>query len=182
MISPARMMFRFPHLATLTILLTAATRPDVVLKGTAKDCFRRTYVQVAGVTIGAFDVSGNREIVELLTAMDTAAFADNDTSAMTRQEIRYARLVDLAARSSALARATTDTTGSFTLHIAAVDSVLVFGYAESEDEMLYYSYRIVGGRASSSFYLDMSGGQCRYPDEAHLRMHHGTRFSTTASP
>jgi hypothetical protein len=50
--------------------------------------------------------------------------------------------------------------GSFTMTFAPVDSVLVIGFADREDEMYYFGYKYLSGRASTSFVLDMSGGAC----------------------
>ena len=156
-------MLKLSLIGTLGFVLSAAVMPNVVLTGSAKDCLGRQYVQVPGVTVGAFHPTKNQKMVDLLKAMDTAVYVDGDTAYMTRFEAKYAQLVNLAMTSTALARATSDSAGNFALSVTAVDSALVVGYRDSEDMPNYYSYRIVGARANSTFYLDMSRGECHYP-------------------
>jgi hypothetical protein len=156
-------MLKLVMIGAFAAALTAAATPNVVLSGSAKDCLGRQYVQVPGVTIGAFNPTKNRKMVDLLKAMDTAVFVDGDTAYMTRFETKYAQLVGLVTSSTALARATSDSIGTFALSVAALDSALVIGYRDSEDMPNYYSYRMVGARANSTFYLDMSRGDCHYP-------------------
>jgi hypothetical protein len=81
----------------------------------------------------------------------------------TRFSAKYEQLVSLVAASTALARTTSDTTGNFVVSFAAMDSAVVVGYKEIEGDLNYYSYRMVGARANSSFFLDMSGGECYFP-------------------
>lgn len=147
----------------IAIVLSAAMMPNVVLTGSAKDCLGRQYVQVPGVNVGAFNPTKNKKIVDLLKSMDTAVYVDGDTAYMTRFEAKYADLVNLTTNATALARATSDSTGNFALSVTALDSALVIGYRDSEDMPNYYSYRMVGARANSTFYLDMSRGDCHYP-------------------
>ena len=148
-------MLKLSSIVAAIIVLCAATLPSVVLTGAAKDCQGRTYVQVPGVTVAAFSPTKNRKMVDLLKSMDTAVFVDGDTAAMTRFGSQYSQLVGLVTASTALARATSSSTGDFSLTIAALDSALVVGYADVEDEPYYYTYRMVGGRANSVFALDM---------------------------
>lgn len=143
-------------------ILGAATLPSVTLTGAAKDCQGRTLVQVPGVTVAAFNPTRNKKIVDLLKSMDTAVFADADTAAMTRFGSKYAQLIGLVTNSTALARTTSNSTGDFTLSVTTIDSALVVGYEDVEDEPNYYSYRMVGGRANNTFFLDMSRGVCHY--------------------
>jgi hypothetical protein len=156
-------MLKLSSIVAAAIVLCAAAMPNVVLTGAAKDCQGRTYVQVPGVTVAAFNPTKNRKMVDLLKAMDTASFVDGDTAAMTRFGSKYSQLVGLVTTSTALARATSSSTGDFSLTFAALDSALVVGYADVEDEPYYYSYGMVGGRANSVFALDMSRGVCHYP-------------------
>ena len=145
-------------------ILSAATLSNVTLTGAAKDCQGRTLVQVPGVTVAAFSPTRNKKIVDLLKSMDTAVFADADTSAITRFGSKYTQLIGMVTSSTALARTTSNSTGDFTLSIGAIDSALVVGYRDVEDEPNYYSYRMVGGRANTTFFLDMSRGVCHYGD------------------
>ena len=156
-------MIRVPVIATVALILTAATMPNVTLTGSVKDCIGRTRYEIPGVTIAAFNPTKNRKMVDLLHSMDTAVFANSDTAALTRFSAKYDQLISLVATSTALARTASDTTGSFVMSIAAMDSAVVIGYKDIEGDLNYYSYRMVGARSNSSFYLDMSGGECYFP-------------------
>jgi hypothetical protein len=69
-------------------------------------------------------------------------------------------MVSLTKTSNAIARVTSDSNGKFTVSTSPVDSVLMVAYADNEDQPVFYSYKMIGGRASSSFVLDMSRGGC----------------------
>lgn len=94
--------------------------------------------------------------------MDTATFADDDTTAMTRFEAKYEELKKGMAIFPALSRAASDSAGMFVLTLPALDSALVIGYEDLEGQLNYYSYTMVGARANASFFLDMSRGECHY--------------------
>ena len=130
--------------------VAAPTLPDVVLIGTARDCSGRNYVQVPGVTLAAFDPAQNQPLVDLLRSMDTTEFVDADLAAMAGFTPKYSDLVRLVPTSHALARATSDSAGEFSLSVSALDSVLVVGYELTEDEPNYYSHLMVKGRANAS--------------------------------
>lgn len=150
--------------AIVGALAFGLTRPaDVVLSGTAKDCAGRDYVQVPGVILAAFDPAQNPRLVDLLKSMDTAYFVDADLAAMARFTAKYSELVRLVSTSKALARATTNASGEFSLSVSTRDSVLVVGYQLTEDEPNYYSHSLIAGRTNGSFVLDMSRGVCHYP-------------------
>lgn len=144
-------------------LAVATTMPSVTLTGSAKDCLGRNRIQVPGVTIAAFNPPKNRKMVDLLHSMDTAVFVNSDTAAITRFSAKYDQLVNLVATSTALARTTSDSAGTFVVSFAAMDSAVIVGYKEIEGDLNYYSYRMVGARVNSSFFLDMSRGECYFP-------------------
>jgi hypothetical protein len=52
--------------------------------------------------------------------------------------------------------------GTFSLDMSAVDSVLVLGWMNAEDEPYMYDYKIMPATASTSFILDMSRGGCGF--------------------
>jgi hypothetical protein len=156
-------MFKAAIVGALAFGFTAPTLPEVVLKGSTKDCAGRNYVQVPGVTLAAFDPAQNQTLVDLLKLMDTTDFVDADLAAMARFTAKYSELVALVATSRALARTTTDSAGEFSLSVPTRDSVLVVAYQLTEDEPNYYSHRLIPGRANGSFVLDMSRGECHYP-------------------
>jgi hypothetical protein len=143
-------------------LMCAQSSAPIVLTGTARDCFRRTTYKIPGVGVAAFDPARSRELLDLLHAMDTAVFADDDTAAMTRFEDKFERLKRGMAVLPALSRATSDSVGRFVLTVPSLDGALVIGYEDMEDELNYFSYTMVKARTSSSFFLDMSRGECRY--------------------
>ena len=155
-------MLKLLLVMSLVGVLGASFDPTVTLSGAAKDCMRRTQVQVPGVTIGAFNPTKNRKMLDVLRSMDTATFVDADTAAMTRFGAKYVQLIGLIGTSTALARTTSNPAGDFSVAVPAADSVLVVGYEAVEDEPYYYSYRMVGARANTSFFLDMSRGSCQY--------------------
>jgi hypothetical protein len=90
--------------------------------------------------------------------MDTTS-ASNE-AAMVQFITKYRQMISLTNSSTALARVTSDSTGKFSVSISPVDSVLIVGFADNEGQPSYYNYKIVGGRASSAFVLDMSRGDC----------------------
>lgn len=142
--------------------VSAGAVSDVVLSGTAKDCFEANRITVPDVIVAAFDPATNQNIVGLLRAMDTVSFAENDPGAMTRFGSSYSQLINLVGTSTALARATSGAAGAFSLSFPARDSILVVGYQEVEDEPFYYGYKMVGGQANAPLALDMSRGGCSH--------------------
>lgn len=158
-------MYKAAIVGALAFGLSAPTLPDVVLTGSAKDCAGRNYVQVPGVTLAAFDPAQNKPLVDLLKSMDTADFVEADLAAMARFTAKYSELVRLVSTANALARATTNSAGEFSLSVSTRDSVLVVGYQLTEDEPNYYSHRLIAGRTNGSFVLDMSRGECHYPED-----------------
>ena len=144
------------------VLMCGQHSAQVVLTGTARDCFRRTTYRIPGVTVAAFDPARSPQLLDLLHAMDTATFADEDTAAMTRFEDKYERLKKGMTGFPALSRAVSDSVGMFVLTVPALDSAMVIGYEDMEDELFYFSYTMVRARTSSSFFLDMSRGECHY--------------------
>ena len=79
---------------------------------------------------------------------------------MTNFITKYRQMISLTNTSTALARVTSDSTGKFSVSISPVDSVLIVASADNEDQPFYYNYKMVAGRASSNFVLDMSRGSC----------------------
>jgi hypothetical protein len=142
------------------VMIRAATAP-VILSGTAKSCSGgkpAAIVGVQGINVSAFNKTRVSSLVTLLRNMDTATFPDS--TAMAQFIANYNQMVSLANSSTAIARSTSGSNGAFSISTSPVDSVLIVGYANNEAQPAYYSYKMVGGRASSSFVLDMSRGDC----------------------
>jgi hypothetical protein len=144
----------------LMIVIAGTLQGHVVLSGTVKDCFMGGPIVAAGVKVGAFQVRRVRPLVRLLQTMDTLTIASSDTGSFARFAAKYDQVISLDTTTAALARATSGKNGLFRLSIAPVDSVLLVGYAEREDQVFYYSYSIVPGMASAPVVIDMSGGRC----------------------
>lgn len=152
------------RLCVVALLLAAFSSTEaqtVTLRGTATDCFAGQAIKSPEVRIAAFDAARSKEMLKTLRAMDESGiYVEGDTNYMRRLGRQYDRVTQLTKSSRALARVISDAEGLFTLRIAPTDSVLIFGYEETEDEPFYYSYTVVAGRASRSVNLDMTRGGC----------------------
>ena len=115
-------------------------------------------IGVGRVSVTAFDETKVPTLVTLLRTMDTIPASTG--AGMTNLVTKYRQMVSLTKTSTAIARATSDSSGEFSVTTSPVDSVLMVAYADSEDQPVYYSYKMIGGRARSSFVLDMSRGAC----------------------
>jgi hypothetical protein len=139
----------------------AGVLANITITGATKDCFMANMVAVGGVNVAAFQVSAARQIIAQLDTMaNFTGFATHDTLAFNKYDAMESRLQTLIVQSDALSRKTSASDGSFTMTFAPVDSVLVIGFADREDEMYYFAYKYLSGRASTSFVLDMSRGAC----------------------
>jgi hypothetical protein len=142
------------------VFVGAAAAP-IVLNGTTQSCMGGRPVIVVGVgkvNVSAFNKTKVPTLVTLLRTMDTTS-ASNGT-AMTNFVTKYRQMIALTNTSAAIARVTSDSSGKFSVSTSPVDSVLIVAYADNEDQPVDYSYKMVGGRASSSFVLDISRGAC----------------------
>jgi len=138
----------------------AAAAP-IILTGTTQSCAGGKPVIVVGVgkvSVSAFNKTKVSSLVTLLRTMDTTSASSGP--AMINFVTKYRQLISLTNSSTAIARVTSDSSGKFSVSTSPVDSVLVVAYADNEDQPVYYSYKMVAGRASSSFVLDMSRGVC----------------------
>lgn len=155
------MFLKSPFIVLAAPLLLGATAAPIILSGKAQSCSGgkpAAIVGVKGINVSAFNKNKVASLVTLLRNMDTATFPDS--TAMGQFIANYNQMVSLTNSSTAIARTTSGSTGAFTINTSPVDSVLVVGYANSEGQPAYYSYKMVGGRGSSSFVLDMSRGDC----------------------
>jgi hypothetical protein len=153
-INPSIMLF------AVFAFLGAAAAP-IALSGTTQSCVGGRPVIVVGVGmvgVSAFNKTKVPTLVTLLRTMDTTSASSE--AAMTTFVAKYRQMISLTNTSAAIARVTSDSSGKFSVNTSPVDSVLIVAYADNEDQPVYYSYKMVGGRASSSFVLDMSRGAC----------------------
>lgn len=166
-----RLTPRWPLLASLAgsvalaalaaCAFSAANARKVVLSGTAKSCYPGQPALIVGVDsvrVSTFQVSKVPTLMASLKTLDTAS--TRTAALFAHTDSLYSTLLSQVNRTTALARATSNTSGAFQVMIAPVDSVLVFGYAHDEDVPFLYSYKILSGRANLSFTLDMSRGGC----------------------
>src|SRR5687768_7578784 len=109
-------------------------RNDTVLTGSVKDCFQETVHPVKNVTIRAFDVAANRQMLNVLLEIDGIGSLETDPTAGARMKSLSKQLFDFLVSGTALASDTSDSTGAFTLQFAPTDSVFVVGRAVVEDE------------------------------------------------
>jgi len=145
-----------------TVYSAPHRRMNVTINGSVNDCFKDSVIHIPGVSVAAFDVAANRELVDSLGAMDAVYLGDSATVLMPRLESQYNRVIDLVQNSTALARTTADANGSFEFSIEPADSVVVFGSYDAEDEPFPYGYKVIGAQVSGSIVIDTSRGGCNY--------------------
>lgn len=119
-------------------------------------------VAVGGVNLAAFQVSAARPIVAQLDTMAKfTGFATNSYGAAAQKyDSLYSQLQNLIVSTKALSRTISAADGSFKMSFAPVDSVVLIGFADREDEQWYFSYKYLSGLASTSLVLDMLPGTC----------------------
>jgi hypothetical protein len=153
-------------IATILVALAAvsalaASAPKVTLSGKAQSCYSGTPIRLLGiksVNVSAFQVSKVPTIMSNLKTMDTLTITDE--ASMIRLDTLARQTYRLVNSSNALARAVSDSTGSFKLSIPVTDSVVVYGEGDDPDTPVDQAFKTMSGRANSSFVLDMSNGGC----------------------
>lgn len=140
----------------------ASVITTVSISGSTKECFMGSMVAVGGVNLAAFQVSAARPIAAQLDTMaNFTGFATSSYAvASQKYDSLYNQLQNLIVNTRALARATSAADGRFKMSFAPVDSVVLIGFADREDEQWYFSYQYLSGQASSSLVLDMLPGTC----------------------
>jgi hypothetical protein len=141
---------------------------SVVISGKALDCFPPEDGQpmrptpIEALPVKAFDPASNGNLVASLRSLDTLvrSFASDDSAGVSHWNSEYVLLERLFTTATALAIDSTSSTGSYSLTVPSMDSVLVLGFTEVEDEPSYYQYKMLGARSNVSFLLDMSKGGC----------------------
>jgi hypothetical protein len=144
--------------------ITAGPKPTATFTGTAQDCFMRKTVPVGNLSISAFKVSNARPLVAHLDSMDKfAGFGiGDDATASAHFDIMQTAMQNMIVSTRALERTTSALDGTFAFTFSPVDSVLVAGFANMEEEPYVYAYKIIHGLADTSFILDMSRGDCGF--------------------
>jgi hypothetical protein len=127
------------------------------------------------VKVLVFDVAESRPVLQQLAKMEALLHppdSDHSTDRMERFFPEYDRLLPLVERTRSLVRTLTDSLGTFRVTFAPVDSVLLFAYAELEDQPTFYQYEIMRARPDTTLVIDMSKGECaramapRYPGKS----------------
>ena len=141
-----------------------AFQGNVTLSGTAKTCFNTTPVPVGGVSVSFFKLSNVRPLEAHLDSMNRfSGFGHGDDATATSQfDTLESVMQNMIVNTSAILRRTSAPDGTFSIFISAVDTVLVVGYANMEDEPYVYDYKIMPAVTDMSFILDMSRGQCGF--------------------
>jgi hypothetical protein len=138
---------------------------DVTLSGTAKTCFNGTTVPVGNVAVGFYNVTNARPLIAHLDSMaHFPGFGTDgaDSVAANQFDALESTMQRMAFTTTAILRRTSAANGTFSITISPVDSVLVVGYANMEDEPYVWDYKVMPGNVSKSFILDMSRGQCGF--------------------
>lgn len=145
--------------------LRGASGGDVTFSGTAKTCFNSAIVPVTNVSVGFYRVSSARPLMAHLDSMATfpGFGADGaDSVAANQFDALESTMQHMAITTPAILRRTSAADGTFSITISPVDSILVLGYANMEDEPYVYDFKVMPGTVSRSFVLDMSRGQCGF--------------------
>jgi len=144
----------------------AALPKKFVISGAVQDCFGGPPIAIRNVKILVFDVAESRRVLQQLAKMEALLHppeSDHSTDRMERFFPEYDRLLPLVERTRSLVRTLTDSVGTFRVTFAPVDSVLIFAYAELEDQPTFYQYAVMHARPDTSVVLDMSKGECARP-------------------
>src|SRR5437762_4798196 len=141
------MIIKSPFILFAALGLIGAAAAPIILSGTTQGCVGSTPVIVVGVgkvSVSAFNKTKVTSLVALLRTMDTTKASTGP--GMINFVTQYRQMVSLTKTSTAIARATSDSSGKFSLSTSPVDSVLMVAYADNEDQPVYYSYKMIGGR------------------------------------
>lgn len=147
-----------------TDIASRAFLSDVTLSGTAKTCLNTSIATVQGVNVSFFRVSNARPLLAHLDSMDkfTQGRQENDPTMFAQFDAMETVMQNMTWTTPAILRRTSAADGTFAITISPVDSILVTGWANMEDEPYVYDYKVFPGNTSRSFILDMSRGQCGF--------------------
>jgi hypothetical protein len=134
-----------------------------VMSGAVQDCWEGRTITIRDVKVFVFDVAKSRPVAHQLAKME-ALLSGGDSAHynehLTRFFLEYDRLLPLVERTRPLARTLTDSVGTYRVTFAPADTILVFAYAELEDQPTFYQYEIMRARPDTSLAIDMSKGEC----------------------
>lgn len=152
-------MWKAFSMAVLVAAVSAGVlQQNIVITGVAKSCGSGQEVLVEDVNVLALDPTANQQIIHLLTTMDTVTAIGGDGVADFKRSVEYYEQIDsLLTIATLLARDSTSSTGSFSLTVPAMDSVLVFAHRYYEGMPFYFTYGMVRAHADTTLVLDMSG-------------------------
>jgi hypothetical protein len=141
--------------------IARAPGPLVVISGKVKDCSAKgEEIAVQAFPVKAFDPASNGRLLGLLRSSDTLTYFSGPPASRARANEEYDQLARLFTTATALALDSTSSTGSYSLTVPSMDSVLILGFEEREDVPEYYQYYMVSGRSNVSVLFDMAGGAC----------------------
>jgi hypothetical protein len=134
-----------------------------VMSGAVQDCWEGRTITIRNVKVLVFDVAKSRPVLHQLAKME-ALLSGGDSAhyneRLTRFFLEYDHLLPLVERTRPLTRALSDSVGTFRVTFTPVDSVLLFAYAELEDQPTFYQYEIMHARPDTTLVIDMSKGEC----------------------
>lgn len=146
-------------------LALGAVTADVTLSGKAMTCFNTSQTPVGGVSVGFYRLSSARPLAAHLDSMARfPGFGPDgaDSTAGAQFDALEAAMRSMATSTPAIYRRTSAADGTFSITISPVDSVLVLGYENMEDENYVWDYKIMNATVSTTFVLDMSRGVCAH--------------------
>ena len=144
-------------------LALGAVTSDVTLSGKAMTCFNTSQTPVGGVIVGFYRLSSARPLAAHLDSMARfPGFGPDgaDPTAGAQFDALEAAMQSMAFSTPVIYRRTSAADGTFSITISPVDSVLVLGYENMEDENYVWDYKIMNATVSTTFVLDMSRGVC----------------------
>ena len=147
-----------------TNVAPGALLADVTLSGTAKTCMNTNIAPVQGVNVDFFRVSDARPLLAHLDSMDkfTQGRQENDTTMFAQFDAMETVMQNMTWTTPEILWRTSAADGTFSITISPVDSILVTGWTNMEDEPYVYDYKVFPGTISRSFTLDMTRGQCGF--------------------
>lgn len=147
-------------MAAIAVVSIELSGQTVVISAQAKDCLIPGQERgVPALDVRAIDPASNRSLVGVLRSLDTLSMI-GPAPAPANWNSAYEQLKSLWGSATALTHDSTSSTGTFSLTVPSMDSVLILTFAEVEDANAYYQYQVVGGRSNVSLLFDMSGGGC----------------------
>jgi hypothetical protein len=134
-----------------------------VMSGAVQDCWEGRTITIRDVKVLVFDVTKSRPVLNQLAKMEALTSGGDSAhynERLTRFFLEYDHLLPLVERTPPLTRTLSDSVGTFRLAFTPVDSILLFAYAELEDQPTFYEYKIMRARPDTTLAIDMSNGDC----------------------